>query len=260
MNLLAKTRRINSRLQKTAGHTVDFNEIAEVLSEVIDANIFVVSPTGDLLGLMIAEPIDNKRVMLMIEERLFPAEYSSQLLEQDNTIFNIGIDNPLTSFPEEMKEVFGNSYTALIPIVGGGLRVGTLIIGRLNQPFTDDDLVLGEYSATVIGMEILRVKSELIEREIRDNAVIDIAIKSLSYSELEAVQHIFEHLTNKEGLIVASKIADNVGITRSVIVNALRKLESAGVIETRSLGMKGTYIRVNNDKLFAELKRYNYHK
>ncbi len=254
MNLLTKTRRINSRLQKTAGHAIDFNEIAEVLSEVIDANIFVVSPSGELLGLKIAKPIDNKRVMLMIKERRFPTKYNSQLLEQDNTIFNIGIDNPLTSFPEEMKEVFGNSYTALIPITGGGLRVGTLIIGRLDQPFTDDDLVLGEYSATVIGMEILRVKSEQVERETRDSAVIDIAMRSLSYSELEAAQHIFKHLANKEGLVVASKIADDAGITRSVIVNALSKLESAGVIETRSLGMKGTYIRVNNDKLFSELK------
>lgn len=40
-----------------------------------------------------------------------------------------------------------------------------------------------------------------------------------------------------------SKIADNVGITRSVIVNALRKFESAGVIDCKSSGMKGTYIK-----------------
>jgi len=38
------------------------------------------------------------------------------------------------------------------------------------------------------------------------------------------------------------------------LVNALRKFESAGV-ESRSLGMKGTYIRVLNDKLFDELER-----
>jgi transcriptional pleiotropic repressor len=39
-------------------------------------------------------------------------------------------------------------------------------------------------------------------------------------------------------------VADRVGVTRSVIVNALRKLESAGIIESRSLGMKGTFIKV----------------
>ena len=53
---------------------------------------------------------------------------------------------------------------------------------------------------------------------------------------------------------MASKIADRVGITRSVIVNALRKFESAGVIESRSSGMKGTYIKVLNEVIFEELK------
>ena len=57
-----------------------------------------------------------------------------------------------------------------------------------------------------------------------------------------------------EGILVASKIADRVGITRSVIVNALRKFESAGVIESRSSGMKGTYIKVLNEVIFDELE------
>ncbi len=48
---------------------------------------------------------------------------------------------------------------------------------------------------------------------------------------------------------------NRVGITRSVIVNALRKFESAGVIESRSSGMKGTYIKVLNDVVFDELAR-----
>ena len=54
--------------------------------------------------------------------------------------------------------------------------------------------------------------------------------------------------------MVASKIADKVGITRSVIVNALRKFESAGVIESRSSGMKGTYIKVLNDYIYQEIQ------
>lgn len=46
------------------------------------------------------------------------------------------------------------------------------------------------------------------------------AINSLSYSEKEAIEHIFEELGGTEGLLIASKVADRVGITRSVIVNA----------------------------------------
>ena len=72
---------------------------------------------------------------------------------------------------------------------------------------------------------------------------------------MEAIVHIFEELDGNEGILVASKVADRVGITRSVIVNALRKFESAGIIESRSSGMKGTYIKVLNGVIFDELKR-----
>ena len=84
--------------------------------------------------------------------------------------------------------------------------------------------------------------------------MVQFAFSTLSFSELEAIINILGELDGNEGLLVASKIADRVGITRSVIVNALRKFESAGLIETKSLGMKGTYIRVLNDLLFEELK------
>ena len=60
-------------------------------------------------------------------------------------------------------------------------------------------------------------------------------------------------MDGSEGILIASKVADRSRITRSVIVNALRKLESAGVIESKSLGMKGTHIKVLNDKFFEQL-------
>ena len=87
--------------------------------------------------------------------------------------------------------------------------------------------------------------------------IVKSAISTLSFSELEAITHIFDELEGNEGILVASKIADRVGITRSVIVNALRKFESAGVIESRSSGMKGTYIKVLNDRVFDELGKEN---
>lgn len=128
-------------------------------------------------------------------------------------------------------------------------------MARFGRVFTEDDLVLAEYSATIVGMEILRSKAEELEEESRKKAMVQMAIGTLSYSELEAMEHIFKELAGKEGLLVASKVADRVGITRSVIVNALRKLESAGVIESRSLGMKGTHIKILNDKLLEELEK-----
>ena len=63
-----------------------------------------------------------------------------------------------------------------------------------------------------------------------------------------------EYGTTVVGLEMMRSV-DNVGITRSVIVNALRKFESAGVIDCKSSGMKGTYIKVVNEYVFEELSK-----
>ena len=46
---------------------------------------------------------------------------------------------------------------------------------------------------------------------------------------------------------------DENGVANAM--NALRKFESAGVIESRSSGMRGTYIKVLNDVVFDELDK-----
>lgn len=255
MELLERARKINSILQKTTSKSVNFNDMAGALRDIITANIFVVSRRGKLLGFAINQQIENERMKSMLEERQFPEEYTDSLFNINETTSNIDIDSSYTAFPVENRELFKSGLTTIVPIIGGGDRLGTLILSRLTNSFNDDDLLLAEYGATVVGMEILHEKTEEIETEARSKAVVQMAISSLSYSELEAIEHIFEELDGTEGLLVASKIADRVGITRSVIVNALRKLESAGVIESRSLGMKGTYIKVLNNKFLVELQK-----
>jgi transcriptional pleiotropic repressor len=255
MELLERARTINSMLQTATGKSVNFNQMSDTLRDVISANIFILSRRGKLLGFSIKQEIENERMKKMLEERQFPQEYTEKLFKIGETTANIDIESEYTAFPVENRELFESGLTTIVPIIGGGERLGTLILSRLKDSFESDDLLLAEYGATVVGMEILHQKTEEIEDEARSKAVVQMAISSLSYSELEAIEHIFEELGGTEGLLVASKIADRVGITRSVIVNALRKLESAGVIESRSLGMKGTFIKVLNDKFLVELKK-----
>ena len=130
-----------------------------------------------------------------------------------------------------------------------------MFIYKVDKPYEIDDIILSEYGTTVVGLEMLRSVNEESAEENRKKQIVKSAISTLSYSELEAIVHIFRELDGNEGVLVASKIADRIGITRSVIVNALRKFESAGVIESRSSGMKGTYIKVLNDVVFDELAK-----
>lgn len=76
MDLLSKTRKINAMLQKAAGKPVNFKEMAETLRDVIEANIFVVSRRGKLLGFAINQQIENERMKKMLEDRQFPEEYT----------------------------------------------------------------------------------------------------------------------------------------------------------------------------------------
>ena len=255
MSLLEKARRINRILQTVANEPVNFEEVSKTLSEVLNANVYIVDKNANILGSSILENFDCSVVLdKILKEKAFPKEYNEELLKITETIANVKRENRECVFEKDLTCCL-NKYSTIVPIIGGGQRLGTLVLGRFGGKFTEEDLVLVEYSATVVGMEMLRSKNEEIEYEARKRAIVQMALSSLSYSELEAIEHILEELDGNEGLLIASKIADKVGITRSVIVNALRKFESAGIIESRSLGMKGTYIKILNDKLVEELKK-----
>ena len=136
-------------------------------------------------------------------------------------------------------------------------------------PINDDLLFMykdGEYSdsdidqATVFASAAAMVNKQKAfkqsESEKQELKVAHDVLDSLSFTEIDVISEVLDCLQNGEGLVVASKIADRNGYARSVTVNALRKLESAGVIKTRSLGVKGTYIYVLNKKLFTEIKKF----
>jgi len=256
-SLLEKTRAISRLIQSAAGKPVDFDEMAKVLSDKIVANCYIVGRRGKILAYtFMPDFICGEMEEIVLHAERFPESYNEDLIKTTRTKANSTQVMDACVFKNDEKCLFTNKITTIVPILGGGERVGTLVLAKYNMEFTASDLILAEYGSTVIGMEILRVKAEHAESEARKKAAVQIAVGTLSYSELEAVEHIFAELGSGEGLLVASKIADRVGITRSVIVNALRKFESAGVIESKSLGMKGTYIRVLNDYLLEELDKY----
>lgn len=253
MSLLNKTRKLNKILQKSGTEPVVFDDICEILSEELHSDVYVVSRRGKILGHKFTYPFTTKdEYSSVLEEMKYSDDYNDTLLKIGETLVNLSADERYVLNIE--KEYEGkDKITTIVPINGNRERLGTLILVSLEAEYTDEDIVLAEYSATIIGLEILRSKQLESEEDQRKNDVVDLAIQTLSYSEKEAVNHIFRELDGDEGLLVASRIADKVGITRSVIVNALRKLESAGVIKSRSLGMKGTRITILNDKLLEKL-------
>lgn len=251
VRLLDKTRRINRLLYNNNSSKVVFNDICEVLTEILKSNVLVISKKGKVLGVGLHEGIAvidelircevGEFVDGMLNERLL-----SILSTQENVnLQTLGFSN---------STMIGYQ-TIVTPISIAGERLGTLFIYKAHGYYEIEDIILGEYGTTVVGLEMMRSLTEENAAESRKERDVQSAISTLSFSEIEAVIHILDELNGKEGILVASKIADRVGITRSVIVNALRKLESAGVIESRSSGMKGTYIKVTNEYLVGEIDK-----
>ena len=237
VQLLDKTRKINKLLHNNHSHRVEFNDICAVLSGILESNILVISKKGKVLGTGFYNSEE------VIDELIY--DKVGGFVEENVNLATLGFTN------ENVKKF----QALLAPIEIAGERLGTLFMYKSNNSYEIDDIFLCEYGTTVVGLEMMRSVNEENAEEVRKQQIVKSAISTLSSSELEAIKHIFKELDGTEGILVASKIADRVGITRSVIVNALRKFESAGVIESRSSGMKGTYIKVINEVVFEEIKK-----
>ena len=251
VQLLDKTRKIGKLLHNNNSSKVVFNDICKVMKDILNSNILVISKKGKVLGIgnvsetEILDELIKNDVGGFIDPML-----NERLLGVLSTKENVN----LVTLGFERADI--SKFQAIItPIEIAGERLGTLFVYKSNEQYDIDDIILCEYGTTVVGLEMLRAVNEENAEESRKLQVVRSAIGTLSFSEMEAITHVFDELNGNEGILVASKIADRVGITRSVIVNALRKFESAGVIESRSSGMKGTYIKILNDAVFDEIEK-----
>ena len=249
-DLLEKTRQVGRALQsRREGTKPDYNKLAKLLCEFSTANVYLINREGKILGYSWISEYHSEEVSNFIDKGYMPEIFvekmnqhrETMLSETDGYLF----DDASAEAPEK--------HMLYIPIYGAAERLGTLLLVRFFQPFSMRDLVLAEYLATLVGIEILHERTKNIEERSRERLIVQMAMRALSYSEVESVKHIISELGSFEGVVIASKVADRVGVTRSVIVNALRKLESAGIIESRSLGIKGTFIKVLSPLFVEEL-------
>jgi transcriptional pleiotropic repressor len=256
-SLLDKVREINRNLLEYDSQGLNIERAVSGLGRVVEAGIYVLDQAENLLACLPGERgICDRLEDYITTHSGIPAYFNVSALRLNNEP-QINVSYRLQSCPlTEEKEAgcrAGEIYLAAFPVFSAGQRVGTLLLLRGARPFEHDDTILAEICAAVIGLLFMQRELEQEQESARNKDLAAVAFESLSYSEVEAMEEILKNLTGDESIVVASKIADELGITRSVIVNALRKFESAGIIESRSLGMKGTYVRVKNPQALQEI-------
>lgn len=240
MGLLEKTRKLNELLQ--AYDNVKISELAEVLSELEGATVYCADEQGLVMGYKQLPKYENEDKFVKIAGVKHLTEYYVRYLKNF-------VQTEIVEQKEDAEDGVKNSM--IVPVYTHSVRLGTLVVDFYRKDIKNDDIILAEFASNALGAAILRAQA--VQKE--QMKMVTVAKASLSFTEKRAVKCIFSEMEGTDGYVVASKIADKYSITRSVIVNALRKMESSGVIETRSLGMKGTYIRINVPMLAEELEK-----
>ena len=257
-NLLRKVRKIIKLQRETFLGDFSFNELAKELSSLLDGNIYIINTEGRILGVhytikedaITSVDKDHKKISKKIND---------ELLNFKETQINITGEKADFIFKENKNK---KKYHAFFPIIiDKKKREGTVIFSRYFSKFNDEDIILGELSAMIIGFEIKKVLTRKIEKEEREYAQAKKAVETLSFSEISALKEILKTLKEKnknDNIIIASKVAKQGNITRSVIVTTIKKIESANIVASRSLGMKGTYIKVLNNNIFDIVEQINF--
>jgi transcriptional pleiotropic repressor len=225
--------------------------VVESLGEILGLDVLLLNCEGKILK-HYADSGDIKITAVSFSDSYIEGHINERI----KSISDIN-DNSVISLilPDARQKDMYKCLT--LPVSSGNKRTGTFIIYRFGISYSDEDITAVNFALSFSGMLLGAAYMVEDTQDKRSLSAVKSAMDSLSYSELEAVLRIFDELDGEEGLLVAGKIAEKYDLTRSVIANGLRKLESAGLIESRSLGMKGTFIKVVNNRLIGELKKFS---
>lgn len=250
IKLLDRTRRINSLLHNNNSYVVVFNDICQCLGDLLGASVIVTSAKGKILAIYRNEgtPLLDNIAEYSVGDKI-DREVNERFLAVLSTKENVNLE---TLGYDDLSE---NNLSAIImPVDFAGKRMGTTFIFRNKKEFSVDDIILSEYANTVFELEMMRSIYEEGEEVKRSIEITTQAVQSLTDSEKRALMIILRELDGRtEGTIVASRLSKENKITRSIIVNAMQKLEGAGIFSLRSQGMKGTHVEILNDSIYQEV-------
>lgn len=244
--LLDKTRKLGNVLRNSSSNKACVSELARTVSLLIMGNVYLVLKDGIVEECVeVAKKVDSFSI-----GNILPEDINTSLLQFASTKENIrlgeiGLD--------ENKDAFA----IILPIETKNCRYASVIILRENDPFDIEDIIIAEYFSNALSLLLGNENNQKQDEKSRNLEAVKSALNSLSHKEYKAAKALFKELPIEGGLIVTSKISEEYEITRSIIINCISKLESAGIIESRSMGARGTNIKIKNPVIYDEVFKEN---
>lgn len=255
-DLLKKIRLIKSEiLTRNFCGEGDLSNVTESVNDVLRVNVYIINFQGFLVNYTNCESLDCEILKENCKaDTRVSTKFNYFLLKSDETRINLGLKTGMCLFFDDINCLKDGLITTIIPILAENKRIGTLIAARKNEYFNEEDIVLLEIVAAVLSTKIVTHRIEKLEKEARQKRFVKQAVNSLSFYEYEVVKKVLKDIGNLNGVVKICNIATELKVSRSRAYGALAKLRSAGVIELKPRGKKGTTIEILNPYLIKYLE------
>ena len=252
-NIVSTIQELNNVFRQSVTTLIPLDELCKKLSNIITANIYLFYSSGEIFSYAVADSLSCKYSESSLESRQLPDYYLSVFDENDHSRFNVFEDIPLCTCEGVEQCIFRNRYYSVIPIFSNFKKTAGMLLIRYGESFNEDDQVLCEYTSAIISLELLRQEQDYIQQQSMEMARAKLAVSLLSSNELRAANELLQTLEGQKGTVFLKNIAHQVYVTHSTVSSALKKIESAGLIYTRSQGVKGKYVEILNPYLKKEI-------
>ena len=176
VELLDKTRKINQLLRDNRVSKVAFTDLCRLLGELLESSVYVISNKGKILGIN-QMPDDTPHSFFPSSEgQYMDAKMAKRFLEVLSTKENVNLE--FMGFPREVSEEI---QAMIAPVYIAGKRLGTLFLARRTRCYGIEDIILTEYSTTVVGLEMMRSVNEENAEETRKVQIVKSAITGGRY-------------------------------------------------------------------------------
>lgn len=253
-DILNKIHELNNVFKQSVTSLIPIKKLCKQLCNITNSNIYLFFPNGKIFSYSIAQAFYCEYNEDALKSPQLPQHYLDMFHKSNNTRFNIFEDCPICTCEGVRTCIFKNRYYSMIPVFYNFTKIAGILLIRYGAPFAKDEEILCEYTAVIISLEIMRREQERIKQESFERARSQLAVNSLTFSELKASAAVVDMLPDKEGVVFLKEISKETYVTHSTVSSALKKLESAGVIRTKSQGVKGKYVHITSHYLEQEIK------
>lgn len=256
ITLVEKLRQLNEVFNESSSRLLHLNDLCKRLATIMSANVYLFKMTGSIFAHGTVTAYHCEHNINSLKTLVLPEKYLTLFTSTNRAKFNIFEQHPTCTYEGVETCIYADRYYAMVPVFYNHKKWAGMLFVRYGTPFDVDDEALSEYISAIISMEILFGEQERLYNMAVKRARSQLAVKNLTYSELKATEQAISDLVKQgmEGTIMLNKISDESFVPHSTVSSALKKLESAGVIETRSKGVKGKHVKITNPFIEREIE------